>query len=281
MKRLQEIATKGFSPSALTSYIRNPIDFYLSKILQIRDVDDVEENIALNTLGTIIHEVLRALYEPHIGKFLTEADIEQCRSRVDDEVFRQFKEVYKEGEIKKGRNLLAYEVAKRNVFNFLKMESECLKADDAVRILFLEKRFERVLQHPKLPFDVLIVGSVDRIEERNGIIRIIDYKTGKVEQNQVVLKNWEGLTEEIKNDKIIQILAYAFMLAPVFPERKMEAGIISFKNMKCGFLPFELVQDKVRSAIVGQDVLESYTEELVNLLLMILDQKESFTEKIT
>jgi hypothetical protein len=43
---------------------------------------------------------------------------------------KQFKVVYKEGEIKKGRNLLAFEVAKRNVFNFLKVELESIKAGD-------------------------------------------------------------------------------------------------------------------------------------------------------
>ncbi|HEU0136395.1 MAG TPA: PD-(D/E)XK nuclease family protein, partial [Flavobacterium sp.] len=280
IQRLQEIARDGFSPSALTSYIRNPIDFYFSKILRIREVDDVEENIALNTLGTIIHEVLRALYEPFIGKFLTEADIVQCKARVDEEVMKQFKLVYKEGEIKKGRNLLAFEVAKRNVANFLKMESDDLKNDDAVKILFLEKRFERILQHPALPCEIKIGGSVDRIEERNGIIRIIDYKTGKVDANQVVLKSWDKLTDDLKNDKIIQILAYAFILAPDFPERKFEAGIISFKNMKCGFMPFELVQDKVRTAIVGDEILNSYTDELAKLLTEIFNVNIPFIEKI-
>ena len=31
----------------------------------------------------------------------------------------KFIEVYKEGEIKKGKNLIAFEVAKRNIYNFL------------------------------------------------------------------------------------------------------------------------------------------------------------------
>jgi hypothetical protein len=76
--------------------------------------------------------------------------------------------VYKEGEIKKGRNLLAFEVAKRNVSNFLKVEMESIKAGDAIKILALEQTFERILNHPTLPFPVLIKGNVDRIEERNG-----------------------------------------------------------------------------------------------------------------
>ena len=52
---------------------------------------------------------------------------------------------------------------------------------------------------------------MDRIEERNGKIRIIDYKTGRVEKTDLTLKSWKGLTDNIKNDKIIQILAYAYM----------------------------------------------------------------------
>jgi hypothetical protein len=56
-----EIADVGFSPSALTSYIRN------HSVLFSEDMNrevEVEENIALNTLGTIIHETLKSLYDP-------------------------------------------------------------------------------------------------------------------------------------------------------------------------------------------------------------------------
>jgi ATP-dependent helicase/DNAse subunit B len=81
MARLKEITTVGFSPSALTSYIRNPIQFYFQKILRIREVEEVEENIALNTLGTIIHET-KVLYEPFIGKFISEAAIENCFKQI-------------------------------------------------------------------------------------------------------------------------------------------------------------------------------------------------------
>ncbi|HSN48502.1 MAG TPA: PD-(D/E)XK nuclease family protein, partial [Flavobacterium sp.] len=161
MLRLKEIAANGFSPSALTSYIRNPINFYFQKILRISEVEEVEENIALNTLGTIIHETLKVLYDPFIGKFLSENDILNCFKLLDDEVLKQFRLVYKEGEIKKGRNLLAFEVAKRNVSNFLKVELESIKNGDAIKILALEHRFERILEHPSLPFPVKIGGSVD------------------------------------------------------------------------------------------------------------------------
>ena len=285
MIRLKEIAEKGFSPSALTSYIRNPIRFYFQKILRINEVEEVEENIAVNTLGTIIHEVLKVLYEPFIGKFLAESDIEICYKLLDDVVLKQFKLVYKEGEIKKGRNLLAFEVAKRNVYNFLKLELECIKKGDVIKILALEQRFERVLEHPSLPFPVKIGGSVDRIEERtiNGEaskIRIIDYKTGKVESKNVTLKSWLGLTGDIQNEKIIQVLAYAFMYENEANGKPIEAGIISFKNLKSGFLPFTFKEGKEITQVITEEILKEYLEQIVLLLYEILDETKSFKEKV-
>jgi hypothetical protein len=281
MQRLKEIADIGFSPSALTSYIRNPIQFYFQKVLRIREVEEVEENIALNTLGTIIHETLRSLYDPFVGRFISESDIQNCFKQIDDEVLKQFKVVYKEGEIKKGRNLLAFEVAKRNVSNFLKVEMESIKAGDTIKILALEQTFQRILKHPSLPFPVLIKGNVDRIEERNGVIRIIDYKTGKVEKSSVMLKAWKGLTEEIKNDKIIQVLSYAYMYETEAKSKPIEAGIISFKNLKSGFLPFNFKEEKEGNMIINEEVMTNYLEQIVLLLNEILDVSTPFEEKVS
>lgn len=281
IERLKNIASdKGFSPSSLTNYIRNPIQFYFQRILRISETDEVEENIAVNTLGTIIHGALEELYKPFIGKILIENDIKICIKNIDDEVLKQFKLVYKEGEIKKGRNLLAFEVAKRNVLNFLKLELESIQNGDEIQIIALEARLEREIIHPRLPFPVKIGGNVDRIENRNGKIRIIDYKTGKVDKLNVTLKSWNGLTEDIKNDKIIQILAYAFMYEPDAKGLDIEAGIISFKNLKSGFLPFNFKVDKETIEVISAEIMESYLEEIVILLNEILNVDVAFEEKV-
>ncbi|WP_445453541.1 PD-(D/E)XK nuclease family protein [Flavobacterium sp. 25HG05S-40] len=281
LTRLREIAENGFSPSSLTTYIRNPIQFYFQRVLRISETDEVEENIAVNTLGTIIHGALEELYKPFVGRILLIEDLKSCLSKIDSEVLLQFKKVYKEGEINKGRNLLAFEVAKRNVLNFLKLEIESIeKEGDEIQILALETTLDRTLTDSRLPFPVLIKGNVDRIELRNGKIRIVDYKTGKVEQRNVTLKDWNGLTNDIKNEKIIQVLVYAFMYEPHSNGRAMEAGILSFKNLKSGFLPFEFKPEKEPFSVISPEIMESYLDQIVLLLLEILDVTIPFEEKL-
>ncbi|UOK43301.1 MULTISPECIES: PD-(D/E)XK nuclease family protein [Flavobacterium] len=281
MERLKEIATgRGFSPSGLTSYIRNPIQFYNQRVLRISEVEEVEENIALNTLGTIIHGALEELYTPFLNRFLSVEIISEMLSKANAEVEKQFREVYKEGEIKKGKNLLAFEVAKRNVFNFLNEEKRLIENGDAVKVLALETSLERILDDNRLPYPVKIAGNVDRIEQRNGKIRIIDYKTGKVELKSVQLKDWAGLTADIKNDKIIQLLCYAFMFEKQKSGMEMEAGIISFKNMKAGFLPFAVKEDKNADVVIDEAVLEDFKIEVVNLINEILDAEIPFEEEL-
>ena len=281
MERLHEMAINGFSPSTLTTYIRNPIQFYFQRVLRITESEEVEENIAANTLGTIIHASLEELYKPYLNNFLSVSSIESMIKIANDEVFKQFKKVYKEGEITKGKNLLAFEVAKRNVINFLLVEKKLLQNGDSVTVLYLEKNFERILEDKRLPFPVKIKGNVDRIELRNNILRIIDYKTGKVEQTSLTIKDWEGITADSKYDKIIQLLCYVFMVQSEFPNSVIETGIISFKNLKAGFMPFLIKEGRdVIADQINDSIIEDFKTQLIELINEILNKEIPFTEKV-
>ena len=287
LDRLEEIATiKGFSPSSLTNYLRNPIQFYYQRILGVRENDEVEENVAANTLGTIIHEVLEKMYAPFEGKNIQIqlSDIDVMIQNIEAITLEKFIEVYKEGEIKKGKNLIAFEVAKRNIYNFLIQEKQHIENGDEVFILSLEKPHETIFEHHNLPYPVKISGKVDRIELRNNTIRIIDYKTGKVEANKLKINTFEGLTLDLANDKIIQLLCYALMFQtnPLKGNYNVEVGIFSFKNMKAGFLPFTFGKGRgvVGETIITTEFLENFKEELVILIQEILNPAISFKEVI-
>ena len=284
LKRLHEIATdKGFSPSSLTNYIRNPLQFYMQRILRINEADEVEENIAVNTLGTIIHNALEELYKPYLKQFLALHHLEAMESKIETVILKYFKEEYKEGEITKGKNLLAFEVAKRNVYNFLQLEKRAIQEDgDAIKVLLLEAPLDCEITIDSLPFPIKIAGKVDRIEERNGEIRIVDYKTGKVDGNSLKITDFTDLTLDIKNEKIIQLLCYALMFEnhELKQNKEVSAGIISFKNMKGGFLPFGLGKGKNSELQITTPILEDFKAELKLLILEIFNSEIPFKEKV-
>ena len=283
-KQIIKIAEEGFSPSSLTNYIRNPIDFYYQKILKIKEHNEVEESIATNTLGTVVHNTLETFYEPLVGKFLTIEILEQLKTRINDMVLFHFKNEYKEGDITKGKNLIIFEIAKRYISNFLDLEIEDLNAGNQIKIIAIEANNEVEIDFQELHFPVKIKGKVDRVDEYNGLLRIIDYKTGSVLPNQVEIVNWEDINTDYKKfSKSFQVLCYAYMMSKSKKiNLPIEAGIISFKNLNSGFLKFskkENANNRNKDSIITQETLNDFSIQLKKLISEICNQKINFTEK--
>ena len=138
---------------------------------------------------------------------------------------------------------------------------------------------------PELEFPVNITGKVDRVDEYNGVTRIIDYKTGRVEQGSVEIVNWEDITTDYKKySKSFQVLTYALMMHESGDIKlPVEAGIISFKNLSKGFLKFSK-KDKSgayakKEALITDETLDNFKVELKKLILEICDINTPFTEK--
>ncbi|TWO33810.1 PD-(D/E)XK nuclease family protein [Seonamhaeicola sediminis] len=282
---LKTVAEKGFSPSSLTNYIRNPIDFYYQKVLKIREFDEVEETVAANTLGTVVHNTLEDFYKPFKGSILSIDSIQNLKGKIPETVMHHFTNVYKEGDVKTGKNLIIFEIAKRYVSNFLDLEIQDLKAGNQIKIIAIESNNMAQIDIAELDFPVKLTGTVDRVDERNGVTRIIDYKTGKVEQTDVEVVNWKEITSDYKKySKSFQVLSYAYMMQLLGSIKlPVEAGIISFKNLNGGFLKFAK-KDKTGShakkdTLITQETLDNFSTELKQLIIEICNKEIPFTEK--
>jgi hypothetical protein len=281
VQRLREIAEKGFSPSALTSYIRNPLDFYFQKILRLNDFEEVEETVAANTLGTIVHDTLETFYKPLEGSFLSIEKLSEMKDRIHEQVTSEFKKTFKGGTFNKGKNLIVFEVAKRYISNFIDREIVEIETGNTIKISKIETDLTLEIPIPELDFPVKIHGKVDRVDEYNGQVRIIDYKTGLVNQGDVEIIQWEALSQDYKYSKAFQILAYALMMNKEIPINNAEAGIISFKNLGSGFLKFGTKTSAYskREQQINSETLENFTAELKKLILEICDPSIPFIEK--
>ena len=286
LQQLKIIAGQGFSPSSLTNYIRNPMDFYYEKVLGIKMFEEIEETVAANKLGTIVHNTLDELYTPFKNRLLTEVDLYNTVKLIKPTVRKHFKIQFKSGDFERGKNLIVFEIAKRYVSNVLKKELEALENGNTIKILALEENISTTLNVPELDFPVILKGTVDRIDEFNGVTRIIDYKTGKVLQNQIEIVEWEDLlTDYDKFSKSFQILCYAYMLSSkqslTYP---IEGGIISFKNLQGNyFLKFgkkESAKSRSKDTLITWETLDFFFTELKKLILEICNPELPFTEKL-
>ncbi|UGU17629.1 PD-(D/E)XK nuclease family protein [Sinomicrobium kalidii] len=282
LEAIRKMAENGFSPTSLTNYIRNPLQFYHQAILRVQDEYEVEETIAANTLGTIIHDTLEDLYKPLTGQVLTVQHIAEMRSKAGRIIDLKFGQVYHGGDFSRGKNLLSYEVAKQYLKNFLQTEEKRVLDGDTIKIVEIERNLKIKIDVPGIPYPVYLKGKVDRVEETNGTLCFIDYKTGKVEQSDVELADWEDLVTDYKYSKAFQLLCYSYMLTSnsTYP-LPAEAAIISFKNLQKGALKFAK-KGEVRTQKeygISETTFQYFTEQLYRLISEICDPDIPFEEK--
>ena len=281
MHLIQGRALKGFSPSSLSNYIRNPLDFYKQNLLGIDELSEVEETVAANTFGTIIHDTLEDLYKPLVGAFLNKEVLIALKHNIVGLVQKHFAKSYADMTSLRGKNLIAYQVIIKYVTSFVEMEIEQIEKHQ-VKIIGLEEKMEITLNFDEVDFPVHLKGKLDRIDEIDGVLRIIDYKSGKVLANQVELFDWSVLTEDYKYSKAFQLLCYALMYAKGKNIAPLEAGIISFKNLSSGLLNFATKpsqNSRTKDKFITSDTLTDFSKELKKLILEICNPNIPFIEK--
>jgi len=280
--RLRELAKNGFSPSSLTNYLYNPVAFYKQKILRIKEFDDVEETVAYNTLGTVVHETLDELYKPLIGKFVTVNDILKMENGTKDLVVKHFRIHFKNGDITTGKNRLIFEVANRFVVNFLVQEKKLLKDENnQLKIIATEENLSAEIEIEGIDFPVKIHGNVDRVDELNGEIRIIDYKSGMVKSSELKVLNFEQLREK-EQYKAIQVLLYAFLYTKSKRyniSKNLKGGIFSFKNLNQEFLAINFSSNyRNPDTTITQEKLDEFLEEIKGYIKEIFNPAIGFLE---
>ncbi|WP_438968844.1 PD-(D/E)XK nuclease family protein [Nonlabens sp.] len=279
--RLNQIAANGFSPSALTSYVRNPIDFYASKILRISDMEDVEENIAANTMGSIIHEALDKLYQPYVDKILIKEDFATIKKQVKTELDVAYRECYTSDSAPLGKNKIIYEVSLHYIKKMVQSDLELVKNGQELIIKSVERKLEAVIDVPQIG-KVKIHGMVDRIDQLDGKLRIIDYKSGATDKGNVGIdpEYFSILREEYKKSKAFQVLMYTYLYSLNDPFTEASAGIISFKNFDQGYIPFGFKAGRsYKEKMIDLAVLEKFEQELFALIQELYNKEKPLEEK--
>ena len=212
LDRINELITRGLSPSGLNKYRACPLKFYYENILHIDEPDRVSEDLEQNELGSCIHSVLETIYSSSKDNIVNPDTLQQALSRIDEIIDDALAEQFQHGRNLYGRNHFLRAVARTQITDFLKSEIKHLQTDGSIEIVGLEKE----LSHG---FDVtvgadtrhvVVKGVADRIDIANGTLRIIDYKSGKVDPRDLKVASADPDWNTV-SDKWFQLMTYEWL----------------------------------------------------------------------
>ena len=275
MSKLIAWAEYGISPSSLSTYLRDPLDFYEQRVFGIEEVEEAEEMVSAKTLGNIVHGTLEELYQPYLNKVLIEQDFDAIRKIKNDVLQKYFKAEYKDGHTDQGPNYLVYKIAERIVNGVLEKDKITASTTEFI-ILQLESKHEVpfLLSNGK---EVKLRGIIDRIDQVDGQIRIIDYKTGFTKDIKIDSEKVNVVFEDSDKAKELQLSFYAHLFYgnPANRNREIELCIYPIKFPKKEL--FKLKLDK--STIIDQSIIELTTDPLSTLIEEILNPNIPFQKK--
>ena len=276
--KLNELAQKGFSPSTLEQYIKNQEEFYYKTLLNIYDFE--EDKISPRVIGLVFHQSIEEIYRPLIGKKIKKRDMLKAESVIEEKIKGAF---FNNGfkKLKKGKTLIIYEVIKNGISTLIKNEIKDIDSGNEIELVALEAKMNCELKIKGLDNPVQLRGVVDRIDIRNGTARIIDYKTGVVRPNEVVIKDIDFCLD-VTNTKSMQLMCYALMYFKNFPKcDNIEAGLISFRDLRKGFMKFGVRQSgKEMDHLIDKRKVDDFEKNLKKLILEIMDPKINFKKEI-
>ena len=274
MERLEKWKEK-VSASHLTSYLYNPIDFYLSKILRTSEADEIEEELSVKNYGNLVHYSLQEVYELLKGKVLKEKDLQNSIKAIDQYINIAIEKLKHQPEFyEKGMNYIHRAIAKKVIENVLNHDLELVRNGNTLEILDIEKRFENVDFYLDGNDKISFLGFIDRIDRLNGTLRIIDYKTAKI-KNLTVKIDENNITDYFHNSErkqALQLCIYHYVVQnlPEFWGLPIETGIWSFAEAKKGVVSLQFDKGNIDDAM----------QSVKNLILEILNPDLSFIENI-
>lgn len=267
-QRLKEKAEKGFAPTTLNNYRACPLAFYYKDIVGIADDNELKEELEANELGTCIHKILQNIYLT--GNPTVEANhLKKALKEINNTVDNYFRDELLRGRVESGKNHIFNEVAKLQISHFLQKEIKLVEDGQHIEIKLLEEDLNHKLTLPSVKGigTVTIKGTADRIDKVGNMLRIGDYKSGKVDGSELSVQN---MTPDVMKvpDKWFQVMTYAWLYCRCHNLKEpFTAGIFPLRSLGADFMPVSWNGD----SILTPSHIDRFEELLVTLLSSIMD----------
>ncbi len=275
----QSNSTSGMrhlSASALNTYLNCPLQFYLLYVKRLGETAQVRENIESDMFGTILHAAMQQIYRPYEGKIIEEGtltrilDNRPALDRIVNEVYtREYlgdasgKVIRPEGRDKlitdvigKYTRLLLQYDRTQTPFTYLQSECKCVNT-----ISLADGR------------KVNVKGFIDRVDSKDGRLRIVDYKTG---QGKLNFRDIGHLFEPDNPERpkyALQTFLYAWLYREQYrPQLPIASHIYYLKNISAADFDTLIYQKEGRQPAVPANDFEVYAPDFLEKLTELLEE---------
>ena len=209
---LSSLKELNFSYTSLDEYIKCPYRFFLEKVLQVEATGVDEEEEKFRKHGIIVHEILEKLYREFFkdrGKEISWDAEESLLELLEKKVEEVFDEYYPPDKgLRTARSLILKEAVSLKLAEFIKLD---IKKNAGAIITGIEEPLNYSGNIGGM--EVKFKGIADRIQQLNGKVEIIDYKTSGNRDNYLFVSDkkngsssfWDTIEElEIKPPSSIE-----------------------------------------------------------------------------
>jgi hypothetical protein len=271
------------SPSALNTWLGCRMKFFYRYVNHLKEPERVSEDIDPAMLGSILHDVMKELYLSATGKILTTKDIDllindrQLLATLIEEVSNR---VYSNASnnLIGGKELIVRDVLMKYLTRILTADKEIAP----FTILSLEAPFSFRL--PFLPdkpdLQILTGGKIDRVDLLNGVVRIVDYKTGSIADSLSSIGDLFADDRKKDYDGWLQTLLYCESYLSTNPGVSLRPSIYKIKKMTSGVISdrLRLKIDRKNEQVVDDysSVREEFISGLKELISTLFSDNEPF-----
>jgi ATP-dependent helicase/nuclease subunit B len=267
------------SATALTTYVSCPLQFFYRYVARIEEPKDVVENVEANVIGLMLHWVLETFYRDllKINAMMSKERIREKRKELESLCERAYaKVVFNDDKHAVNHNgmqkvVLAIVAAYANIVldkdeDYAPFKILDLEKKDEINFKFQLKGVEK---------NIRLHGIIDRIDQKGGITRIVDYKTGSDDLRFSTLEDVFETNGKKQNKALIQTLFYTHVFEQANALTKVEPNVYSIRSMRNDGALF--MEGKAKLPLEG-DRLEAIKSQFITLMSVKLT--ELFDEEI-
>jgi RecB family exonuclease len=245
---------KKISATAFTDYNTCSLRFFYKNIAGLKEPKDLPDRIEANLIGSALHTVMEVFYEPSVGAEITADFIKEREKKLSDICEFALAKELKLNAAKAGTQTPALQQIVLQVLEQYALK--ILRNDEKLtpfKIEELENKSDYVMLYPidkgGQNRNIWLYGIIDRVDVKDGKIRIVDYKTGK---DQLKYKDFPSLFEDQAKDHnkaLIQTLFYTYVYEQVKGRQYVEPHLYTVRDFKEG----TLFKEKQKGGLVLQD----------------------------